>query len=357
MTGLEPATPQQPFSAPVSLAPSFDVIEILPEGRCQDRLRALRQRFHDLNVIIPKFEQIHELSTTHILAEQRLKRLLDHQSAGGFHLPETDGRVVEQRRLVNKLNDDLKRLNELGEVRSAAWQSASHVMSACEAWLRGGVPPGVVLQDAEFDVPKLAKGENGLLEQIENRRRRVRELRADLHRTRSAPYPSAYCKQRMRASVEALAMQSAPVVSNLIEHDRQIVWPTTNLQSRVYNTEVPSVAFAEVPDAIGLFAWLHKEALIKRLDAEIDAEADDKAALSHEARQQQEAEVMGDLLAIERDESALVWRAMEERLPVEHRTDCSPLAILQCRLVTAPRAVASPGSSPEHAFNITGGRR
>jgi hypothetical protein len=85
-----------------------------------------------------------------IQAEQRLKRLFDHQSVGDFNLPETDGRVIEQRRLVEKLTDDLKRLNELSEVRSAAWRAASHVMTAVEGWLRdGGVPLGVVLADID----------------------------------------------------------------------------------------------------------------------------------------------------------------------------------------------------------------
>jgi hypothetical protein len=61
-----------------------------------------------------------------------------------------------------------------------------------------------------------------------------------------------------------------------------------------------------VPDAVALVAWLHKDALIAALDREIASGGDDKSALSHEARQQREAETMGDLLAIERDEAALV---------------------------------------------------
>ena len=100
-------------------------------------------------------------------------------------------------------------------------------------------------------------------------------------------------------------------------------------------------------------AWLLKNELIKRLDAEIATEADDAApALTHEARRQREAEVMGDLLAVEYDEAALVWRAIDEKLPVEHRADCAPQAILQCRLVTAPPVNPSPGTSPDHAFYI-----
>jgi hypothetical protein len=66
--------------------------------------------------------------------------------------------------------------------------------------------------------------------------------------------------------------------------------------------------------------------------------------------------VQGDLLAVERDEAALVWQARQSLLPVEHRADCAPLAILQVQLITVPRA-APPPSSPERAgFDLAGGR-
>jgi hypothetical protein len=177
-------------------------------------------------------------------------------------------------------------------------------------------------------------------------RRRVRELRADLHRIESAPFPSSHCKQRMRQQVEGLATLGAPSVSSLTEHDRDIAWPTQRVTSSIYNAQPGAVGFSELPDALALVVWLHKDALIKQLDREIDAEADDDAALTHEARQQQEAVVMGDLLAVERDEAALVWRAMDERLPAEHRNDCAAEAILQTVSVVAPRTDPSPGSSP-----------
>jgi hypothetical protein len=35
-----------------------------------------------------------------------------------------------------------------------------------------------------------------------------------------------------------------------------------------------------VPDTLALLAWLHRDALVKRLEAEIDAESDDAAALT-----------------------------------------------------------------------------
>jgi hypothetical protein len=55
---------------------------------------------------------------------------------------------------------------------------------------------------------------------------------------------------------------------------------------------------------------------------------------------------MADLLSVERDEAALTWSAMEQRLPIEFRPDISPLALLGLKLVTAPRADAFPETSP-----------
>lgn len=221
-------------------------------------------------------------------------------------------------------------------------------MQAVESFLRDGRPGNTSLDAVEIEPPKLNKGET-VLDAVERLRRRGRELKADAHRIQSALFPAAYAKQRMREQIEALAQAGEPVVSDVIERDRQIVWPTQQVQSTVYNAQPGAVAFAELEAAVPILVWLHKEALIKRLDAEIDAEADDKAALSHEARQQREAEVMGDLLAVERDEAELIWQAQAKGLPVEHRSDINPVALLG--VVTAP-PVNGRGTSPEHAWTV-----
>jgi hypothetical protein len=81
----------------------------------------------------------------------------------------------------------------------------------------------------------------------------------------------------------------------------------------------------------------------KRFDALIDAESDDKNALSHEERGKREAQVLSNLLAVEREEAALVWAALEQALPCEHRADCNAQAILQCRMITLPPKPAGTG--------------
>jgi hypothetical protein len=356
--GLEPGPRDpQPFSVGMSLVPNYDVIERLPVGRCQDRLRQLRDHVHDLHALTVPFADIHEASNARLHAQGQSKRLTDHQHDGGFNLKADDPRVIAAQQQLDKLNDDFRRLNERNEVRSAAWREAGHTLQAVEGWLRNGVPGNVRLEAIEVEPPKLNKGENGLLDAIENRRRRVRELKADAHRIRSAPFLSAHARAKIREEVEALATRGRPVVTDVIEHDRSVIWPMLRLQGSIINAQAPSFVVTEVPDLLGLFACVHGPALLKVLDAFVDDEKDDAVALSHIDREKRLSEVQQDQLATEFEEAALVWRAMEERLPVEHRADCSPLAILQCRLVTAPRAVASPGSSPEHAFNIVGGRR
>ncbi len=354
ITSLTPAplstvTAQTPLSAGFPSPPSFDVIELLPE-HAQNRLRQLRLRATEAHRLVPEFEQMREASMARVEAENQLKQLQAHPQEFGRGLPEAHPLVVTAEKHLDKMTADLKRLQERSEMRAQAWQAASAALSACETWLRDGRPHGTVLEDYDGPEPKLLKGENGLLDAIENRRRRVRELRSDLNRLASAPYPSSYAKQQMRAQIEALAMQGAPSVSRLVELDGPVEFQTQRLTSEVH-AERRLLAFSETADAVALIAWLHRDLLIKRLDAEIDVECDgDAGALSHEAREKAEAEVMGDLLAVEREEAAFVFAAWENGLACEHRSDCSPLALLGLRLVTTQRASEMPETSAGYSW-------
>ena len=99
------------------------------------------------------------------------------------------------------------------------------------------------------------------------------------------------------------------------------------------DAEPAAVTFPEVPDTLAVLAWAFKDQLIKRLDAEIASEADDTAALLHEARQERAAVVMADLVAVERDEAGLTFKAWAEGVAVEPRPDLDPIAMLNVELV------------------------
>lgn len=262
--GLEPGPMSpRPFSAPMSLVPSFDVIEVLPPGGAE-RLRKLRDHVRDLHSLTVPFEDIREASTARIQAEQRLKRLLDHQQDGGFHLKPDDPRCIEQKKLLDKLTDEFKRLNQRNEVRSAEWRTASLTLVNVEDWLKNGRPHGTSLQDHEVEPVKLLKGED-ILSALDRVRRRGRELKADLARISAAPFPSSHVRSKIRAEVEALAALGVPVVSDVIEHDHSVVWPSRRLQASVYNGETPGFAATEVPDVLALLAFVLKQASARRL--------------------------------------------------------------------------------------------
>jgi hypothetical protein len=345
-----PANPQ-PFSAGIHTVPSFDVIDALasaPAGA--DKMRMLRQRSNDGNALIPKFEDLREASMKRIDAENTHRRLISHPQDGGFGLKPDDRRVIAAEKHLEKMTADFKRLQELQEVRSAAWQTASAALANVENWLRHGVPGNCKLEAVEVEQPKLLKNE-GLLDGVDRFRRRGREVKAAIHTIQSSCYPRSFACAEIRREVETLAVRGTPVVSDVIEHAGKIVWPMQRVTSEVIGAEQRARAFTEIPDTLALFAFVHKDALLAVLDALIDAEADDAASLSHEERQRREAEALGDLLDIERQEAALVWQAQAQGLPVEHRADISPLALLGLQLVSAPRA-APPPTSPEHAYDI-----
>jgi hypothetical protein len=229
------------------------------------------------------FEKLVEHTETDVAAEHHALYFRD------LFAPQTRG-------AKSSLSDeDLARhVREIDNVRAALdWSSLvgrrpgdwrrphSRLKAACEDYLRHGVPGNCTLEPVEVEPPKLNKGE-GVLDGIERLRRRGRGLKADLHRIASAPFPSSYSKQRLREMVEQLAARGTPDVTNLIEHDREIIWPTLRVQSEVHGAQ-RSLAFHEAIDVVGLFAAILKPAMISFLDTLVDAEKDDAAALSHEA--------------------------------------------------------------------------
>jgi hypothetical protein len=354
ITGFQPGpistvTAQPPFSLGPAIQPEFDPIDLLPEGGAQNRLRKMRVRRDDAHAVCVPFSEIQFASAQKQDADRALRKLVDHRSLRGYELPPDDSRVVLAEKHLAKVSDDFRRLQERAEMRSAAWQAASAPVAACEDWLRHGVPGGTTLQDFDGPEAKLLKGENGLLDAIENRRRRVREIKASIHTIRSSCYPSSYCKQRLREMVAQLAARSVPDISSLIEHDQDVQWPMQRVQSQVIGAE-RSLAFHEAVDVVGLLAFLFAPAMITALDALVDAEKDDKNSLSHEERQRRESEALSDLRAIEFEESSLVFRAQSEGLPCEHRADCAPQCILGVQLLVSPHANEAPGTTPGYSW-------
>ncbi|MBR0870041.1 hypothetical protein JQ633_06710 [Bradyrhizobium tropiciagri] len=345
-------------AAPISMHMGTEVDASRLSDRAVSRLTSLRQRVADLHAQIPSFEQIKEQADAKAIHSSRIEQLRKPRSEGGFQLDETAPQVMAEGRRLELASAQLARLTGLYETRGERWSLSGQLARAVTDWLtQGGIPLGVVLEDVEDDdVAELLKPKETIADGIERYRLRLRELKADLHRIRSAPYPSAGAKSAMREQIAALAVAAAPNVDGAIEFGQPVQFATSRLTANIYNANSPGViGFGETHDAVGLVAWLFRDQLVAALEREIDAAADDAAALTREQREVQEAAVLQDILAIERREVALIFVAEAQGTIIDFRPDTSPQALLGVRLVTAPRQAS--GSSPEHAWDVAYGRR
>jgi hypothetical protein len=242
---------------------------------------------------------------------------------------------------VDRATAAFNQIRERQAARTAAWQSAGGALNAVETYLRGGRPRGTVMVDSEIEAPKPQRGENSLMDQLENRRRRIREIDASLHAVRCAPFFSSYCAAKLRAKIMAEAERGCPDLSPCIEHDADPVWPMKQVRAEIHTSDPKVRGFAvfEIVDANAVHTWLHRDTLLAALDRAMEQAADDGAALSVEQRAESEAELLSDRLAVEMEESALVWAGLNLGLATHHRPTCSPAAVLQVKLET----VASDG--------------
>lgn len=324
------------------LPPPIDVVELLPPSS-RPLLLAIRQRAEDaMNLVRPLHDRLDELRTERHLLSARLADLRRPRGQGGPGLGDDDTQVIDAKRKLDRVDAEMARLNELIEVRRARSRDISTSVAQIEDWLRIGRPSGTAIIEArEIDAATSVKRGETATTALDRVRRRLRELAADQHRVESAPFPSSYAKARARAAIEQLAERGVPNVSPLVEAGHDIDWPMTMTRLELAaivgksGDQIAGRAMGEVVDTMALFAWLHRDALVAKLEAEIGTVADDTAALSPEDREQRLAEIAADRLATERAEAALVRRMQEDGMPVEHRLEADPVAVLCIELVVS----------------------
>jgi hypothetical protein len=324
----------------------FDLTK-LPPGPAA-KLRLLRQKSGDA-LGLAKVAEDRQHGARRALAEgeQRLaaysqphgrmdyiddgSRLMMPVARGVLKVAADDPRVIATQRDIERSKAEASHYGELAEARHAAWTNIAQLVTALEKYL-SSCAHGIAAFEGEVE-PKLKRNDS-LTEAIEQRRRRLRELRADLRRIAAAPYPSVTAKEVLRAHVTALAERGAPDLLPLIEEGRpEIGGPVNHRFEEVHGTaqgSLPvrgSVRFP-VPDLLSLLAWLDPDRLIARLEAAIDELADDDNALTDDQRTEARTQVTNDMLAVEREEEALVCRAEAENLTVQRRPDCDPRAVL-----------------------------
>jgi hypothetical protein len=308
-----------------------DPLDALPGEASRAKLVALRQRAQDARaLLLPLSDELRETRLEKQRADVRLAQLKLRRGEGGPDLSDDEPQVRDVRLKIDKLDADIVRLSALQEHRSARLSAVGLLVRACDDFLR--TRRGQLVEAPAIDVADVLRKGERLSDGIERLRMRAREIDADAHRIRSAPYPSADVKQRLREQLDGLANRGTPDVSGLIEHNAELGWPMAMVRlPLVAITEkgerITGSAQGDVLDTLAMFAWLHRPALLKALEALIESEADDQCALSAHDRAVKLAEIARDKLATERQEAALVWAAQQAGDNVEHR-DIDPRPLL-----------------------------
>jgi hypothetical protein len=154
---------------------------------------------------------------------------------------------------------------------------------------------------------------------VEDRRRYLRELQSKHRTAEVSELPSSDAKKLAREQIAGHAARGRPDLSALVE-------------GRGGNISFRPGSGVGEKDAFSTLCWLFEDALIAKVEAELDSFCDDTAALSNQARIARLAEVAGDMLSVEREEENLIETAARNGVVIARRGDASVLAVLGIRL-------------------------
>src|SRR5262245_4753229 len=266
-------------------------------------------------------------------AAARLTRIAGPKDRRWFDPPtfppiaEDHPELVAVRRRIEVATADINRLDDLVAARSHQFHQLGRLVDRAERYFGDHLRRLTMIPLHDGPPPKLRRGEDAAAA-LERVRRRLRELDADRHRIVSSPWHASQAKERARAEVEQWAQRGEPHVSPMIESPTRPIGWQRPLTDQLVGGRV--VTLQGDPSPMLMF-WLHKDEIIKRLEAEIDAIADDEHALKLEQRTAMVAEVDRDKLAVERDEEFWFCAAVAGGAMLLRRPDADPRAVLGLR--------------------------
>ena len=249
------------------------------------------------------------------------------QQANYYRLEDDHPEVGEQLTKLNDAKAIIERLDRLVEVRAHHMDQLSRLLNSLETYLGEGLA-------AVADAIKIYKGpapspqkRETPTDAVERCRRRLRELDADRHKVASAPWHSAQAKERARAEIDALAARGKPDVMSLVESQAELIY----WRERPFSDVIIAgrlVSASGDPSALPLLFWLHRDAIVAKIEAQINEVADDANALTAEQRTEQIGEIERDRLAVQREEEYWIGKAIDVGMTILRRPDADPRAVL-----------------------------
>lgn len=241
-------------------------------------------------------------------------------------LPEDHPTVIELRARMADIDAKISKINAKASRHSARFSYFGRLAEVSEAWVKHTAGGATII---EAETPKLAKSDT-----VDGLRAKLKELGEELEKVERAPVRSDAAKAKARALVEELAASAAPDVSGLLRGGTTVKWPMRKddiwapaflpvIEGKM--GDMAGKGESRTPDTLALLAALATDQMVDWIETLIDAEADDEAALTDEARAAREQELAEQILATERKECALVADSRGEH---QHRLDSDPRALL-----------------------------
>lgn len=244
--------------------------------------------------------------------------------------------VPERRRLteqdIENQNDQIRaaqaRLDRARAARDAAGAELEKFAFLHEvvAWLKRHAGAGGRLAHQPLPTAKLVKGETfrQAVERIRGQLAACDERWAEIE---AAPLPAADLKARITAEIDALAADGRPKIRR-----QDFGAGVSGVSDALRLRKTADLYISDV--ASPLFAWLHRDALIERLHAEVDAMGL-TACMTDDERDLAFSRLLDQRLELSFVEESYICQAAAEGAQIVRRRDADPRSVLEVREVFA----------------------
>ena len=220
---------------------------------------------------------------------------------------------------VTKIEAEMAERREVQARLRSRWDAIAALLRDIDIYLHGA-PRGALKAAAD---PAPARAANPAAA-VEAARARLGDLGCEVAAIWQAPLTAAELKAAAAREIAALAERGAPVIE---AGDGSLRWPAQTQAVHGMTESGPVMSHFELPAALPFMAWLHRDALLDRVEAAIDALALDGAMTAAE-RAEREAELLAEILAAERGEERAIEQASDAGLGIDRRPDADPRAVL-----------------------------
>jgi hypothetical protein len=233
---------------------------------------------------------------------------LEDDNYGQFQFGSNVKKIAALKTEIKKFDVEIAELQKKVHSKEDQFQKIAALADRALNWLKKLDRDGF-LQPCNVDVPKGSD--------ISKLRHQIDEIAEDMRQVHNAPFSASLAKTVSREKIERMAAAGAPDVLHCIDTGEPFKFSFLGAADEL------SLAGADLRAC--QLAWLHKDEMIAKIEAEIDELADDVNALDPAEREAKLAALAAQKLKLERIECELIQTNLNQ---FEYRADVSIEALL-----------------------------